>query len=757
MNNNTATNTTSSNFVPFVVESTAPPTAAAPPPPPLSNSSAQVTATIEPPAPVDPATVVFKLFDVPKDIISSKHVLTLFPVLRAYVPSMGHSKIVPAPKLWDSYGKLKSLKYHLELYNNSVQIYGGDLDAWLAKLSLNDSTKDDGDKAQNKERVLVWNRYVRYHVLQMLSVFGFQISDRSAIINVVGLGELIEALERVYSVQINEAKANLNLNNTNSSDASASSHSLGSVDYLSLSILYEPGSIVIAKAGGLGGSIESAFRVLSTNYVERRTLFGFESSFHMQLEFVVSFGKEFGLISFEVCLGAWSGNKYRRIEELDFVPVGLIHSSANNLKVASSGIFGYLNERGQQYEKLGLGANYVSYKPQSIFLHGANNSKGGMGMMMASNSSGRIMVDVSRASQLGHYAAQGVDDATHALIQTIGRYKRSSASSTNSATGGNSTSKANVNGYMNSEGLFLFTTIPDELFAITWPALVGYSFTAKSWAHVIVTGLEPIKFNDDAFDSLVLDPRHKRLIRALVRYGNGDADNGKGEGVFEDVIAGKSGGSVFLLHGPSGCGKTLTAEAIAEVLHKPLYYVTMGELGVDPSEMEKRLGQILELCGGQSESGNGWDALVLLDEADVFLEKRNSADLVRNAMVCVMLRLLEYHRGILFLTTNRVTEFDPAFESRVTVALKYKNLDAVARAKVWENLLKKAVKKGDDGVDYKKLGEYDMNGRQIKNAVRLALALSKDVGLEYVTQEILEETISIAAMGREDIRNAEKW
>lgn len=41
-------------------------------------------------------------------------------------------------------------------------------------------------------------------------------------------------------------------------------------------------------------------------------------------------------------------------------------------------------------------------------------------------------------------------------------------------------------------------------------------------------------------------------------------------------------GTIFLLHGPPGVGKTLTAEAIAELLHKPLYVVSMGELGTTP-------------------------------------------------------------------------------------------------------------------------------------------------------------------------------
>ena len=48
------------------------------------------------------------------------------------------------------------------------------------------------------------------------------------------------------------------------------------------------------------------------------------------------------------------------------------------------------------------------------------------------------------------------------------------------------------------------------------------------------------------------------------------------QGVREDIVAGKGGSTIFLLHGPPGCGKTVTAEAIAEMLEMPLYVVTGG-------------------------------------------------------------------------------------------------------------------------------------------------------------------------------------
>ncbi|KAI9142000.1 P-loop containing nucleoside triphosphate hydrolase protein [Paraphysoderma sedebokerense] len=594
------------------------------------------------------------------DYTPSPQTLPLSGVIRSYVPTPGNSKTIPSQQLYNGLGRLLSLQYHIQQYNDTVHI--------------DVTTLDETDKTS------VYCRYIRYHVLNLLSTFGYQIKDKTAPVVVEGLNELVGAIQKLFE---NEIKASLETIKS------------GNVDFESLVLLYQPGSVV---RGMTSLGISSGFRVLNTHYQEKRTLFGMEKSFHMNLEFVASLGNHFSIIGFEHVVTNWTKTKHKPISELDFVPVADPKE---------------LIDRGIQYDKLALGVNYLEYTPNALFLHGSNRAQSS-----ATVSSGRIMIDVSRAAKLGHYASQGADEGTHALIQITGRYSHLQKERT--------------------DALFLFTTIPSELYPIAWPALVGYSFTAKAWAHVLITGLEPIRFNDQAFDALVLDPRSKRLIRSLVLYG--------GES-FDDIIPGKSGGSVFLLHGPPGVGKTLTAEAIAEVLHKPLYYVTMGELGVDPVEMEKKLGQVLDLCAG-------WNALAILDEADVFLEKRSTSDIVRNAMVCVMLRLLEYHQGILFLTTNRITEFDPAFESRVTVALKYYHLTPDARSQVWRNLLAKV--NHDGNIDFEKLGKNVMNGRQIKNAVRLALALAKDSKC-LVSQELIEETISITALGREDIKNAEKY
>ena len=45
-----------------------------------------------------------------------------------------------------------------------------------------------------------------------------------------------------------------------------------------------------------------------------------------------------------------------------------------------------------------------------------------------------------------------------------------------------------------------------------------------------------------------------------------------------------------------------------------------------------------------------WGAILLIDEADVYFERRAIGQLQRNSLVSAFLRSMEYYRGILFLT-----------------------------------------------------------------------------------------------------------
>ncbi len=92
------------------------------------------------------------------------------------------------------------------------------------------------------------------------------------------------------------------------------------------------------------------------------------------------------------------------------------------------------------------------------------------------------------------------------------------------------------------------------------------------------------------------------------------------------------------------------------------------------------------------------------------------------------MRALEYFQGILFLTTNRVEAFDPAFKSRIHLGLFYPPLNASSRRQIWKNLLSRPEIKRDPLLldsDLSSLVDGSgLNGRQIKNAVQIANALA---------------------------------
>ncbi|CAG8981389.1 hypothetical protein HYALB_00009601 [Hymenoscyphus albidus] len=181
-----------------------------------------------------------------------------------------------------------------------------------------------------------------------------------------------------------------------------------------------------------------------------------------------------------------------------------------------------------------------------------------------------------------------------------------------------------------------------------------------------ISRLQPISWGKETFESLVLEPKQKKLIHSLVKQHSLLDDK------FDDLVCGKGQGLIILLSGNPGCGKTLTAEAVAEVTRKPLYMVSAGELGTKPPEVDKALTQALTLA-------HKWQAVMLLDEADVFLQVRDTIDLERNALVSIFLRQLEYYQGILILTTNRIGDCDPSFESRIHISLNYPDLGVGAR------------------------------------------------------------------------------
>lgn len=263
----------------------------------------------------------------------------------------------------------------------------------------------------------------------------------------------------------------------------------------------------------------------------------------------------------------------------------------------------------------------------------------------------------------------------------------------------------------------LSTIDKDSLWMLS-PVVYGFSFGNKNWCRMLVDDIEEIEFSDSAFNDLIIPQGNKDLFIACMTHDMPSLDD----------IEDKGAGKIFLLYGPPGVGKTLTAEATAEFLRKPLYFVSVGELGTDPQELEESLQRVMRIA-------SSWDAVVLLDEVDVFAVNRINASIERNAMTAIFLRTLERYSGIMFMTTNLLNNLDPAFISRATAVIGYQDLKTEEKKAIWTKVINKARELNEITIDDKVIEnigmfaeKYNINGRLIKNTVRLAytLALSRD-------------------------------
>ncbi|KAL2870892.1 uncharacterized protein BJX67DRAFT_377515 [Aspergillus lucknowensis] len=292
---------------------------------------------------------------------------------------------------------------------------------------------------------------------------------------------------------------------------------------------------------------------------------------------------------------------------------------------------------------------------------------------------------------------------------------------------------------------------PPELLRLLPYQLLAYAFRARKWYFVDVDLVEEMDKSDagfqSGFDDLVIPETYRDLLIALVQS---HASKNKQKPSM-DLVRGKGRGLFILLHGPPGVGKTSTAELIATYTQRPLYSITCGDIGLTPRQIERRMSKHFSLA-------NKWGCVLLLDEADVFLMKRDWRDINRNALVSVFLRVLEYYSGILFLTTNRIGVIDEAFKSRVHICLRYPSITLTSTLSIWENLLNRITRENTNRevkVTFNKgeLLEFAQkhykhhiaagttwNGRQIRNAFQTAIALGEhDRSTRIQNQGLTEE------------------
>lgn len=162
--------------------------------------------------------------------------------------------------------------------------------------------------------------------------------------------------------------------------------------------------------------------------------------------------------------------------------------------------------------------------------------------------------------------------------------------------------------------------------------IIGFSFDQKRWAALAVSQLRDPEWDNKALEKVMMPSVKRELLRSLVSAHRAEDER---QGGRDDVSKGKGQGLAGLLSGPPGVGKTLTAEAVAEISRRPLYAVSAGELGSDISDVERRLGKVFAVA-------SSWKCVLLIEDCDVFLRRRDHVNLINSALVSIFLRRLEY-------------------------------------------------------------------------------------------------------------------
>jgi hypothetical protein len=207
------------------------------------------------------------------------------------------------------------------------------------------------------------------------------------------------------------------------------------------------------------------------------------------------------------------------------------------------------------------------------------------------------------------------------------------------------------------------------------PVLPVFSLVHHRTVWVNVGNMRPYEYDNKVQERLILPDTHRRLIAALV--SNLDALRDETDGPDKSkILKSKAKSSVILNYGPPGTGKTLSAEVYAETIERPLYEVQAAQIGSTPEEIETNMREILNRSLRLKMP-------LLINEADAFVGARGKS-LELDQVVAVFLRLLEYHTGLIFLTTNRDQDIDDAIKSRCIALIEFKTPERKERMGLWK-------------------------------------------------------------------------
>ncbi|KAF7951958.1 hypothetical protein EAE96_007255 [Botrytis aclada] len=148
----------------------------------------------------------------------------------------------------------------------------------------------------------------------------------------------------------------------------------------------------------------------------------------------------------------------------------------------------------------------------------------------------------------------------------------------------------------------------EQLFLML-PSIPCYALNIKSWCTGHVERMHKIEPITNPPKPVMKDSFHE-IIQAL----SASQHTGKAQW-YADSTKGKGRGVIILLH-----------ECVAISTGRPLLALTIADIGTKEDMIETVLSSWFYLA-------ERWKAVLLIDEADIFLERRKHTDLTRNGIV----------------------------------------------------------------------------------------------------------------------------
>jgi SpoVK/Ycf46/Vps4 family AAA+-type ATPase len=134
------------------------------------------------------------------------------------------------------------------------------------------------------------------------------------------------------------------------------------------------------------------------------------------------------------------------------------------------------------------------------------------------------------------------------------------------------------------------------------------------------------------------------------------------------------GHGTLCFYGPPGTGKTALADHIASTLDQPLHIRQASDL------MSKYVGETEQNMAAMFREAEAENAILLLDEADSFLQDRRDAQRSHEVSeVNEMLQGMERFHGIFICTTNLMGRIDQAALRRFTFKIQFQPLTPAQR------------------------------------------------------------------------------